>query len=74
MRKLFLIGLAILGVLFLGLAYIYWTTPAHSLPHYLPGFQADSSKFHFKHGLGALIVGFGAFILAWFGSGKKSAN
>jgi hypothetical protein len=74
MRKLFLIGLVILGVLFLVLAYIYWTTPANSLPHYLPGFQADSSKLHFKHGLGALILGFGAFILVWFQSGKKSSN
>jgi hypothetical protein len=74
MSKLFLTGLVILGILFLGLAYVYWTTPAHSLPHYLPGFEADSSKIHFKHGLGSLILGLGAFTLAWFQSGKKSLN
>lgn len=74
MRKLFLTGLVIAGVLFFILAYVYWTTPAHSLPHYLPGFQADSSKIHFKHGLGSLILGLGAFILLWFQSGKISSN
>jgi hypothetical protein len=74
MSKLFLTGLVILGILFLGLAYVYWTTPAHSLPHYLPGFEADSSKIHFKHGLGSLILSLGAFTLAWFQSGKKSLN
>lgn len=74
MKKLFLIGLVIVGVLFLILACGYWTTPAHSLPHYLSGFQADSSKIHLKHGLGVLILGCGAFVLAWFKSGKKSSG
>ncbi len=64
----------LLGLAFACLAVLYWITPAGSLPAYLPGFAAGSPTIHFKHGLASLIIAIGLFVLAWFASGKKSAN
>ena len=66
------VGAIILGILFIILAIIYWITPAGSLPHFIPGYIADSTTIHFKHGLGAFILGLGAFAYAWFKSAKKT--
>jgi hypothetical protein len=62
----------LVGVLFLGLAVLYWTVPASSLPHSVPGYLADSTKIHFKHGLGSLLIAVGAFVYAWFSGGRSS--
>jgi hypothetical protein len=70
----FLPALAVvLGIAFVGLAAFYWLTPAGSLPTYVPGFEAGSTHIHFKHGLAALILGLGLFVLAWFKSAPKKA-
>ena len=61
----------IIGVLLILIAIIYWTTPAGSLPSYMPGFATGSSVIHFKHGIGSLILGLVFLALAWFKSGKK---
>jgi hypothetical protein len=72
--KKFLPTLAtLLGIVFVGLAALYWLTPAGSLPTYIPGFEAGSAHIHFKHGLAALILGLGLFVLAWFKSAPKKA-
>ena len=71
MKKLQIIVGALLGVICLGLAVIYWTTPAGLLPSWLPGFAVGSSVVHIKHGIAALIVAIAAFIFAWFSMGKK---
>lgn len=63
----------IVGVLFVVLAGLYWTTPAGSLPTWIPGYEFGVSTIHVKHGIGALFLGLGAFAFAWFQSGKKSA-
>jgi hypothetical protein len=63
---------ALVGVGFVGLAFLYWSTPAGSLPSVVPGYQSGSSLIHFKHGIGALLLGLAAFAFAWFQSGKKS--
>jgi hypothetical protein len=65
---------AVIGIGFIALAFFYWMTPAGSLPHFFPGFIAGSTVKHFKHGLGSFVLGLGAFALAWFKSGKKSAT
>ncbi len=67
-------GAIILGIIFIILAIVYWATPAGSLPHFLPGFIAGSSKIHFKHGLGALILAIALFVYAWFATAKKSSH
>lgn len=75
MNNKFLVwGSVILGVALLGLALFYWTTPAESLPHYLPGYEAGRATVHFKHGLAALILACFLFVFAWFKSGPKSAS
>jgi hypothetical protein len=71
MKKLLTVLAVILGIVFLGLAWLYWSTPANVLPTYLPGYDASALTVHFKHGLGALIVALGLFVFAWFESGKK---
>ncbi|HUD05790.1 MAG TPA: hypothetical protein VMR18_02660 [Candidatus Saccharimonadales bacterium] len=71
MKKFIFPGLVILGLIFLALAIYYWVTPAGSLPHFMPGYQAGSKHVHLKHGLAALVLAIGCGILAWFQSGKK---
>jgi len=61
----------IAGVAFLGLAYLYSTTQAGMLPAYVPGYEAGSAVIHFKHGLGALILGFALLTFVWFQSGPR---
>lgn len=75
MSKLLVILAVILGIVFLGLAYIYFTTPASSLPGYFPGYEkAVTTHIHYKHGIGLVILGAGSFIFAWFQSGKKKSK
>jgi amino acid permease len=71
MKKIQIVIGVVVGVVCLGLAVVYWTTPAGSLPSFLPGFIAGSSVVHIKHGIATLIVAIAAFIFAWFGMGKK---
>ncbi len=74
MNKMMLVsGAAVIGVLFLLLALVYWLVPAGSLPAFLPGFIAGSTRIHYTHGVASLVLGVALFIFAWFQSGKKSA-
>ncbi len=72
MKKTFTYGSIIIALVFLGLTVLYWMTPAGSLPHYLPGFEAGSTKVHFKHGLGSLILSVVLFAYAWFATGPST--
>jgi hypothetical protein len=71
MKKSLVIIAALVGIGFLVLAWVYWTTPANALPSYLPGHDPAIMAVHVKHGLGALIVALALFVFAWFQSGKK---
>ena len=73
-KKFLLISAVTVGVLFIIISVIYFTTPAKSLPMFFPGFDSALTKTHFKHGIGTLLLGFGAFIFAWFKTGKKSSK
>ena len=65
--KTVVVAVAILvGLLFIALAALYWLTPAGDLPAFVPGFAPGSTKPHFNHGVGSLIIGLAAFVLAWF--------
>ena len=63
-----------LGVACIAAAVMYFVTPAGNLPAYIPGFIADSTKIHYKHGIGALILGLALFAFAWFRSAPFSNN
>jgi len=72
MNKKLVVGLSvILGVIFVVFAVIYLTTPAQSLPAFLPGHTPGLMKIHRTHGAGSLFVGLLFFAFAWFQSGKK---
>jgi hypothetical protein len=72
--KLLSYSASLLGILFLILAIIYWTVPAGSLPHFIPGFETGGTTIHFKHGLAALILSLLSFTWAWFEGGKKHSG
>ena len=74
MKKTLDILLVLVGVVCVILAFVYWMTPANALPSYLPGYSPTLATVHFKHGLGALIVGFALFVWVWFRTGKKAAG
>ncbi len=58
--------LLVVGVLFVVLAVVYFTTAASGLPAFLPGHQAGSSHHHTKHGIAMLGLAVLAWIGAWF--------
>jgi uncharacterized membrane-anchored protein YitT (DUF2179 family) len=73
-KKLLLFSAVVIGILLIVISVIYFITPAKSLPGFFPGFDPTLTKAHFKHGIGALLLGLGAFVFAWFKSGKKSSK
>jgi len=66
------IAASIAGVLLIVIAIVYFAEPAKSLPAFFPGHEAGSSHHHVKHGIAALLLGIGAFVLAWFKSGPRA--
>jgi hypothetical protein len=60
--------IGIIGVVFIGVALVYWLTPAGGLPRFLPGFDAGSDSFHLTHALAAFFVALFLFGIAiiWF--------
>ncbi len=69
-RVLGLLALPV-SLAFIVLAVFYWTTPAGMLPSFMPGFIADSTHVHYKHGIASLLLGLAALAYAWFSTGKK---
>jgi len=65
---------AVVGVVLVVVAFIYWFTPASGLPSFFPGYNPAVAAPHFKHGLAALIVGLLCFVYAWFATGKRKAR
>jgi hypothetical protein len=66
------LALGIAGAALIVIAIVYFAEPAKSLPSWFPGHQAGSSHHHVKHGIAALLLGLGAFVLAWFQSGPRT--
>ena len=64
-------ALAIVGVVLIIVAIVYFTESAGNLPSFFPGHQAGSGHHHTKHGIAALIAGLAALAGAWISSGKK---
>ncbi len=73
-KNLLVIGAVVLGVLALIMVGVYWLVPAGSLPVFIPGFAAGSTRIHYTHGVAALVVALALFAFAWFQSGKKSVQ
>ena len=62
---------AVIGLLLLIAAVIYFLEPASALPSFLPGHEAGVNKPHLKHGVLALALAVVCFVVAWFQSGPK---
>ena len=58
----------IIGIVLIGVALVYWLTPAGGLPSFLPGFEAASDHVHLTHALGSLVIALALFGIAiiWF--------
>jgi uncharacterized membrane protein len=70
------IPVAILGVLMIVVAIIYFVQPEHSLPSFFPGHGSatdpEANHHHTKHGIAALVVAIACFVFAWFQTGPKT--
>lgn len=62
------------GLLLLALALLYLVDSADALPSFLPGHEAGSAHHHVKHGVAALALGLGCFVLAWFQTGPSKSG
>jgi len=69
---------ALIGVLAVAVAVVYFAEPAHSLPSFFPGHVSSSSSehahHHTKHGIAALVVALACFAFAWFQTGPKTSS
>jgi len=77
-RKLLITLAVILGVVFIAIAIVYFSQPASALPGFFPGHAgsgasaADRHHHHAKHGIAALVLGLGCWVLAWFQTGPAA--
>jgi uncharacterized membrane protein HdeD (DUF308 family) len=78
LRKLLVPAAAIVGVLLIVVAIVYFAEPAHSLPSFFPGHVSSTSSeanhHHTKHGIAALVVALACFAFAWFATGPKAST
>jgi hypothetical protein len=74
MQKPQVILAGLLGIILIIVSIFYFITPAGSLPGFFPGHENGSSHIHFKHGIGALLLGLACMAYAWFQSGSKKKH
>jgi Na+/H+ antiporter NhaD/arsenite permease-like protein len=69
---------ALLGILLVVVAVIYFVQPEHSLPSFFPGHasagSAEANHHHTKHGIAALVLALVLFAFAWFQTGPKASS
>lgn len=65
---------AVIGLLLVIAGVVYFIQPASGLPAFFPGHDAADTAHHFKHGIGAVILGLAAFAFAWFSSKPRRAS
>ena len=66
--------LAVVGVLLVVVAIVYFAEPAKSLPSFFPGHDAAATRHHTKHGIAALVVAIAAFAVAWISTGTRRTS
>jgi hypothetical protein len=70
-RPALIVPAAIVGLILLALAILYFVDSADALPSFIPGHEAGSAHHHIKHGIAALLLALGCFAFAWFQSGPS---
>jgi len=71
MNKLLAVVAILLGLILIVSGVVYFIEPARYLPSFFPGYDRSLMSHHYKHGIGAILLGIACFIFAWFQSGKK---
>lgn len=66
-----IVPLVLAGLVLLVVAALYIAQTAADLPSFFPGQEAGSTHHHVKHGIAALVLALGAFVLAWFQTEAK---
>ncbi len=74
MNKIVSVLLQMVGLVLITFGLVYFTNPAQSLPHYLPGYDPVLDKLHYKHGFAALLSGVALFIYPWLPSRNRSGQ
>jgi hypothetical protein len=59
------------GCIFAGI--VYFTTPAHSLPAFVPGHETHGTNHHVKHGIAMIGLAVIALFGAWFTTAPERA-
>jgi uncharacterized membrane protein HdeD (DUF308 family) len=77
-RRLLAGAAALVGVVLIVVAVVYFSQPAHSIPSFFPGHvsagDSEASHHHTKHGIAALVVALACFAFAWFQTGPKAST
>jgi len=71
MKKYWSVVLAILGVISIVVAIIYFVSNAGHLPSFFLGYTKNSTHKHIKHAIAFLSLGVVLFIGAWVTSGGE---
>ncbi len=72
MNRIVAVLLQIVGLALITFGLVYFTNPAQSLPHYLPGYDPVLDKLHYKHGFVALLSGVALFVYPWLPGCNRS--
>jgi hypothetical protein len=56
----------VLGLILAAVAVVYFVVPAESLPSFLPGFEAGSTRVHVKHGVVSTVGAVVLFGIGWW--------
>ena len=56
----------LLALVCVAAAVMYFLLPAGSLPTFVPGFEAGSTRIHVKHGAAAAVVAVVLFGIGWW--------
>ena len=65
---------AVVGLLLIIVAVIYWVEPAKSIPSFFPGHESGSGHHHTKHGIAAFLLGLASLVFAWFQLGPSKSR
>jgi hypothetical protein len=68
--KIGVAALIVLGVVFVVLGIVYFTTKAGDLPSLMPGHESGSTTHHVKHGIAMLMLAVLSWLGAWLLSGQ----
>ncbi len=60
----------ILGLILAVVAVVYLVVPAESLPTFMPGYEAGSTRVHLKHGVVSGVAALVLFGIGWW-SGRR---